>query len=98
LRGAPVADSIEGGEHLGPELAGLLEHGTHRILVEATVDAACDQAGQINGRLERGENVVYRCLVGHREYLGALCRRRGQVRSSSRLGATPCPAKVSNER
>ena len=64
LRAGAVADHAQGIEHLGAELAGLLDDGADGVLVDAE-DAALDQVVEPRGRLQRMHDVVDWSLIGH---------------------------------
>ncbi len=82
-----VAVTIERVEDLGAELAGFVEDGGQRVVVEAFIDAVCHELRNIGCGLERKQDVVYWSLVGHGISLRLCCAGDPQQRESFRRAA-----------
>ena len=65
LGAGAVAGRAQGLQHLGAELAGLLDDGADGVLVHTFEHAAFDQLVETRRGLERLHDVVYWSLVGH---------------------------------
>ena len=65
-RAVAVADRVERGDHVGRELAGLLQHGVDHVLGEVAVKAFGQRRAETRRVLERKGDVGNRRPVGHR--------------------------------
>ena len=60
-----VADAVERCDHIGGELARLLEHGVDEVLRQIAVEPLLERALEACRMLEREGDVADRRLVGH---------------------------------
>ena len=92
-RGAvAVADRVEGGEDVGRELAGFLEHRVDHVLAEVAVEALGEHRVEAGAVLERKGDVGDRRAVGHGANLagGRLWSTAGEENARWRGGLRSC--------
>ena len=80
-----VADLVERSDHVGRELAGLLQHGVDQVLGEIAVETLLDGAAQPGCVLEGEGNIGDRRPVAHGSSFFGLSRTRKSLRRRTAL-------------